>query len=95
MNMLHGSKPTKPPAKSAPTPHYTHHFEQQTPHFPSALHQAARDHASEAIKSYNSRNWKKRWSKQPTMSIAKTMRLDKRTVSLRGNLLSFSTIGKE
>ena len=32
------------------------------PHFPSALHQAARDHASEAIKSYNSRNWKKRWS---------------------------------
>lgn len=62
--------------------------------FPTGLHQAARDHASESIKSYNSRYPKKKWSKQPTMSLGRTMRFDQRTISLRGNLLSFSSMKK-
>lgn len=64
------------------------------PDFPSALLQAARDNASESVKSYNSNHPKKKWLKTPELSSAMTMRLDKRTVSLRGNLLSFSTVEK-
>jgi IS605 OrfB family transposase len=64
------------------------------PNFPSALLQAARDNASASVKSYNSNYPKKRWTKTPTLSSAMTMQLDKRTVSLRGSLLTFSTIEK-
>lgn len=68
-------------------------FRKQYSHFPTGLHQAARDHASESIKGWNSLHKKKKWQKQPTMKLGKAMRYDKRTVSLRGSLLTFSTVG--
>lgn len=64
------------------------------PTLPTALIQASRDLACEAIKSYNSNNKKKKYSKIPKMSKSRTMRYDKRTVSLRGLLLTFSTCNK-
>lgn len=64
----------------------------QYPEFPTGLHQAARDHASESIKSWNSKNWKKKWTKKPVMKLGKAMRYDKRTITLRGSLLTFSTV---
>lgn len=62
------------------------------PNFPAGLLQSARDNASESIKSYNSNHPKKKWQKTPQLSLAMTMRFDRRTIRLRGDLLSFSTI---
>lgn len=59
---------------------------------PSALIQSARDNASESIKSYNSRFKKKAWDKVPVYR-ARSYRLNLRSMSLRGNLLTFSTVG--
>lgn len=60
---------------------------------PTALIQSARDNASESIKSYNSRFKKKAWSKTPKYR-AKSMRYNLRSMSLRGDLLTFSSVNK-
>lgn len=60
---------------------------------PTALIQSARDNASESIKSYNSRFKDKKWKKTPTYT-ALSMRYNLRSMSLRGNLLTFSTTQK-
>lgn len=63
------------------------------PEFPSALLQATRDLAVEALKGAHSNHSKKRWSIRPRL-VGKTLRLDARTFSVRGNQLTFSTVGK-
>lgn len=60
---------------------------------PTALIQSARDSASESIKSYNTRFKKKAWTKTPEYH-AKSARYNLRSMNLRGNLLTFSTLDK-
>lgn len=64
------------------------------PKIPSAMVQTMRDNVVESVKSYNSRNPKKRWSKQPLKKPTSSIRYDKRLFTLRGSLLTFSTINK-
>lgn len=64
------------------------------PQLPSAMVQTMRDNAVESVKSYNSRNPKKRWSKQPLKKATSSIRYDKRLFTLRGTSLTFSTVGK-
>ena len=64
------------------------------PNVPSAMVQTMRDNAIESVKSYNSRNPKKRWSKQPLKKATSSIRYNKRLFTLRGSSLTFSTIDK-
>ena len=63
------------------------------PEFPSALLQATRDLSVEGLRSAHSNHPKKRWAIRPRLN-GKTLRLDARTFSVRGNQLTFSTVGK-
>lgn len=64
------------------------------PSLPSALNQCARDVALEAVKSFNSNNPDKKWGKVPSAVKTRTMRYNACCMSLRGNLLTLSTVGK-
>ena len=63
------------------------------PTLPSALLQSTREGARESLKAWNARNVRHKWSKTPTFR-ARSMRCTARSISLRGNLLTFSTVGK-
>jgi IS605 OrfB family transposase len=60
---------------------------EQFPELPSALLQSTRDTALEAVKS-------QKFKFKPTKSDTSAIRFDARTCSLRGNLLSISTLDK-
>lgn len=63
------------------------------PHLPSAMIQCARNHALGAVKSYNSNNPSKRWSKNIEYRSS-SMNYDRRTVSLTNSgKLTFSLSG--
>ena len=64
------------------------------PEFPSALLQSVRDQAAEGVKSFNENNPDKRYHVSPKLKGNCTMRYTLRAVSLRGNLLTLSTVGK-
>lgn len=66
----------------------------ECPALPSSLVQGAGDCALEAVRSYNSNNPKKKWTKTPSAAKMRTMRYNARTLSLRGNLLTLSTTDK-
>lgn len=78
----------------------THHdalyqsLRQQHPSLPSALLQSVRDVAVENLKAIHSAHPKKKWSVRPERSEYSAIRLDSRTVTLRGEQLTFSAIGK-
>lgn len=61
---------------------------------PSALLQATRDAASENIKTINTNHPTKKWSIRPVKTVTSGIRLDGRTFTIRGNQLTFSTVGK-
>lgn len=61
---------------------------------PSALLQSTRDMAVENLKAIHTKHPKKRWNIRPERSEYAAIRLDARTVTLRGEQLSFSTVGK-
>ena len=69
-------------------------FRDEHPEFPSALLQSSRDQAIEAVKSWNSSNPKRKWKAVPRLNASCTMRYTLRGASLRGNLLTLSTVGK-
>lgn len=63
------------------------------PNLPSAMIQCARNHAFGAMKSYNSNNPKKKWSKD-LVYTASSMNYDRRTVSLNTlGVMTFSLYG--
>ncbi len=63
------------------------------PNLPSAMIQCARNHAFGAMKSYNSNNPKKKWSKD-LIYTASSMNYDRRTVSLNTlGVMTFSLYG--
>lgn len=64
------------------------------PDLPSSLGQCARDVAVECAKSFNSNNPKRRWEKTPSAVKMRTMRYNARCMSLRGSLLTLSTVGR-
>lgn len=66
----------------------------QHPELPSALLQSTRDMAVENLKAIHSTHPKKKWSVRPERNEYSSIRLDGRTVSLRGDQLTFSAIGK-
>lgn len=64
------------------------------PVLPSALNQCARDVAIEAVKSFNSNNPGRKWEKAPSAKKMRTMRYNANCISLRGSLLTISTVGR-
>jgi putative transposase len=76
--------------KKAHGEHYRR-AKEKVPSLPIALLQSARDNASESIKSFNSNYPKKRWRKTPKYR-ANSWRATSKAVSLRGSLLTFSTV---
>lgn len=64
------------------------------PTVPSALVQATRDMALENLKAIHSRHPKRKWHIRPEKSEYSSIRFDARTVTLRGQQLSFSTVAK-
>ena len=68
------------------------YFRALHPEFPSALLQSVRDQATEGIKSFNSNNPGKRYRVAPRLRGNCTMRYTLRAASLRGNLLTLSTV---
>lgn len=64
------------------------------PTLPVALLQTSRDLAVDSIKSYNSNNKKKRFTKLPKRQKNGTMRFNLRSSTLRGSQLTFSTCYK-
>lgn len=67
---------------------------EQHPQLPSALLQSTRDMAVENLKAIHTAHPKKKWSVRPDRNEYSSIRLDGRTVSLRGDQLTFSAIGK-
>ena len=70
------------------------YFRELHPEFPSSLLQSVRDQATEGIKSFNENNPDKRYHVSPKLKGKCTMRYTICAVALRGNLLTFSTVGK-
>lgn len=64
------------------------------PDLPSALVQSTRDTAMENLKAVHSKHPKKKWLIRPVKGELSAIRLDARTVTLRGEQLTFSAIGK-
>lgn len=64
------------------------------PDLPSALLQSVRDTAMENLKAIHSKCPKKKWLVRPVKGESSSIRLDARTVTLRGEQLTFSAIGK-
>ena len=62
------------------------------PEFPSALLQSARDQAVECVKSFNENHPDRKYRFAPGLDGRCTMRYTLRAVSLRGSLLTFSTV---
>jgi IS605 OrfB family transposase len=78
-------------SKSAAHKSLYNYLRSKYPNLPSALLQTVRDIALESVKSCNK---SKRFQIKPTKSETSGIRFDKRCCSLRGNLLSISTLGK-
>ena len=70
------------------------YFRAVHPEFPSALLQSVRDQATEGIKSFNENNPERKYRVSPKLKGRSTMRYTLRAVSLRGSLLTLSTVGK-
>ena len=64
------------------------------PTLPTGLVQTVRDSACGNLKAIHSRNPKKKWKVRPQKSEYSAINYDARTITLRGNQLSFSAIGK-
>ena len=64
------------------------------PDLPASLNQAARDWASTDIKSYNTMHPKRKFKKVPSSGGMRSMAYTLSVSSLRGNLLTFSTVKK-
>lgn len=64
------------------------------PNLPAALNQAARDWAVADIKAYNTMHPKQQFMKTPSTGRMRSMAYSLRSLSLRGNLLTLSTVGK-
>ena len=62
--------------------------------FPSALLQSVRNQARESVKSFNENHPDRKFQFVPSLKEHCTMRYTLRAVSLRGNLLTFSTVNK-
>jgi putative transposase len=63
------------------------------PTIPTGLIQTARDTASESLKAIHSNHPKQKWKIRPEKSEYSSIRYDARTISLRGDRLSFSAVG--
>lgn len=63
------------------------------PALPTGLIQTTRDTVTETLKSIHASHPKKKWKIRPEKSEYSAIRYDARTVSLRGDQLSFSVIG--
>lgn len=61
---------------------------------PSALLQSTRDTAVENLKAIHTKHPKNKWNARPEKGDYSAIRLDGRTVTLRGEQLTFSAIGK-
>lgn len=64
------------------------------PTLPTGLIQTTRDTVRENLKAINTNHPKKKWKVRPEKSEYSSIRFDARTVSLRGDQLSFSAAGK-
>lgn len=64
------------------------------PGLPTGLIQTTRDTVRENLKAIHSNHPKKKWKIRPEKSEFSSVRFDARTVTLRGDQLSFSSIGK-
>lgn len=64
------------------------------PHFPSGTVQSMVKTATASVKSWNSNNPKKRWQLKVRNSQFQTITYNARGISLRGNLVTFSTIAQ-
>ena len=64
------------------------------PNFPSGLLQSTVKSAAGAIKSWNTNNQKKRWQLRVNNSKHMALNFNSRGISLRGNLVTFSTVTK-
>lgn len=64
------------------------------PTLPTGLVQSTRDTVRENLKAIHSRHPKKKWKTRPQKNDYSGIRYDARTITLRGNQLSFSAIGK-
>ena len=64
----------------------------ELPSFPSALVQSVVKNATESVKSWNSNNQKKRWHLKVGNTKYSSIRFNTRGISLRGNLITFSTV---
>lgn len=64
------------------------------PTVPTGLIQTTRDTVRENLKAIHSNHPKKKWKVRPEKGEYSAVRFDARTVTLRGNQLSFSAIGK-
>lgn len=64
------------------------------PTLPTGLIQTVRDNVRGNLKTINSRNPKKKWKVRPQKSEYSAINYDVRTITLRGDQLSFSAIGK-
>ena len=70
------------------------YFRAVHPEFPSALLQSVRDQATEGLKSFNENNPDRKYRVSPKLKGRSTMRYTLRAVSLRGSLLTLSTVDK-
>jgi putative transposase len=64
------------------------------PNLPTGLVQTIRDNVRGNLKAIHSRNPKKKWKVRPQKSEYSAINYDARTITLRGEQLSFSIIGK-
>lgn len=64
------------------------------PTLPTGLIQTTRDAVRESLKSIHSNHPKKKWKIRPEKGEFSSVRFDARTITLRGDQLSFSSIGK-
>lgn len=71
-----------------------HKVRTEHPELPTGLIQSVRDAVRENLKAVHSRHPKKKWKVRPEKSEYSSVRYDARTITLRGEQLTFSSIGK-